>query len=76
MSGSEVVEYVRKIFEWAALSIEVLGAGIIVAGVVTVVIKHGTIRYLFQLGQPGAFEIYKHQLGKMRGSGRGQIRLR
>ncbi len=32
MSGNEMVEMIRSVFEWAALLIEVLGAGIIVAG--------------------------------------------
>jgi uncharacterized membrane protein len=64
MSGNELVGVVRAVFEWASLIIEVLGAGIIVTGVVKVVITRGTIRYLFKLGQPGAYENYKHQLGK------------
>jgi uncharacterized membrane protein len=64
MSGNELVGMVRAVFEWASLVIEVLGAGIIVAGVVKVMITRGTIRYLFKLGQPGAYESYKHQLGK------------
>ncbi len=64
MSGNELVGIVRAVFEWASLVIEVLGAGIIVAGVVKVAITRGTIRYLFKLGQPGAYESYKHQLGK------------
>ena len=64
MSGNELVGIVRAVFEWASLVIEVLGAGIIVAGVVKVVITRGTIRYLFKLGQPGVYENYKHQLGK------------
>jgi len=64
MSGSEVVNIIRGVFEWAALVIEVLGAAIIVAGVIKVVITRGTIPYVFQLGRPGAYENYKHQLGK------------
>ena len=64
MSGNEMVGVVRSVFEWAALLIEVLGAGIIVAGVIKVAITRGTVRYLFKLGEPGAYENYKHQLGK------------
>jgi uncharacterized membrane protein len=64
MTGSELVGMVRAVFEWASLLIEVLGAGIIVAGVIKVAVTRGTIRYLFKLGQPGAYENYKHQLGK------------
>jgi uncharacterized membrane protein len=64
MSGSEIVGIIRGVFEWAALVIEVLGAGIIVAGVIKVAIARGTIRYLFPQKQPGAVENHKHQLGK------------
>lgn len=64
MAGSEVTGVVRTVIEWAALGIEVLGATVIVAGVLRVVIKRGTIRYLYQLDQPGAYESYKHQMGR------------
>src|SRR5262245_1065955 len=64
MSGSEVVGNVRAVIEWAALAIELLGALIIVAGVIQVAITRGTVRYLFQLDEPGAFERYKHQMGR------------
>jgi uncharacterized membrane protein len=64
MPGSEAVGIVREIIEWAALAIEILGATVIVAGVIRVVITRGTVRYLFQLDKPGAFESYKHQLGR------------
>jgi uncharacterized membrane protein len=64
MSGSEVVSIVRAVIEWAALAIEILGALVIVAGVLQVAITRGTVRYLFQLDKPGAFERYKHQMGR------------
>ena len=64
MSGNEIAGVVRAVFEWASLVIEVLGGGIIVAGGIKVAITRGTIRYLFKLGEPGAYENYKHQLGK------------
>jgi uncharacterized membrane protein len=64
MPGHEVVGNVRAVIEWAALGIEILGALVIVAGVLKVVITRGTIRYLFQLDRPGAFESYKHQMGR------------
>ncbi len=48
MSGNELVGMVRAVFEWASLVIEVLGAGIIVAGVIKVAITRGTIRYLLK----------------------------
>src|SRR5438270_14020256 len=64
MHGSEAVGVVRAVIEWAALVIEILGASIIVAGVLRVVITRGTIRYLYQLDTPGAYERYKHQMGR------------
>jgi uncharacterized membrane protein len=64
MPGSEVVEVVRGVIEWAALAIEILGATVIVAGVIRVAVTRGTIRFLFQLEKAGAFESYKHQMGR------------
>lgn len=64
MSGHEAIALIRGLIEWAALIIEVLGAVVIVAGVIRVAITKGTVRYLFQLDKPGAYESYKHQLGK------------
>jgi uncharacterized membrane protein len=64
MAGGEVIENIRGVIEWAALAIEVTGATIIIAGVIRVAILRGTVRYLFQLGKPGAYESYKHQMGK------------
>jgi len=64
MPGSEVVGNIRTVIEWAALGIEILGALVIVAGVMRVAITRGTVRYLYQLDKPGAFESYKHQMGR------------
>jgi uncharacterized membrane protein len=64
MPGSEPVETIRSIIEWAALGIEILGAAVIIAGVLRVAITRGTVRYLFQLDKPGAYESYKHQIGR------------
>ncbi len=64
MWGSEVVSSIRTIIEWSALTIEILGASVIVAGVLRVAVTRGTIRYLFQLDRPGAYESYKHQMGR------------
>jgi uncharacterized membrane protein len=64
MPDSQIVGIIRTIIEWAALTIEILGASVIVAGVLRVAIMHGTIRYLFQLDKPGAYESYKHQMGR------------
>jgi uncharacterized membrane protein len=64
MPGNEVIGNIRTVIEWAALMIEVLGASVIVAGVMRVAITRGTVRYLFQLDRPGAYERYKHQMGR------------
>jgi uncharacterized membrane protein len=64
MPGSEIVGVVRIIIEWAALGIEMLGAAVIIAGVMRVAITRGVVRYLFQLDKPGAYESYKHQMGR------------
>jgi uncharacterized membrane protein len=64
MADSEAVVVIRTVIEWAALAIEILGAVVIVAGVLKVAITRGTVRYLFQLDRPGAFESYKHQMGR------------
>lgn len=64
MSSSELVGIIRGTFEWAALLIEILGAAVIVMGVIKVAITRGTIRYLFQMDQGRSYESYKHQLGK------------
>ena len=65
MPGSKIVEEgIRAIIDWAALGIEILGATIIIAGVLRVAITRGTVRYLFQLDKPGAYESYKHQMGR------------
>ena len=64
MPGSEIVEVIRGVIEWAALTIEILGASIIVAGVLRVAWTRGNIRYLYELDKPGAYESYKHQMGR------------
>jgi len=64
MPGHEVIGIVRSVIEWAALGIEILGAAVIVAGVLRVAIMRGTVRFLFQLDRPGAYESYKHQMGR------------
>ncbi len=61
MPGSGVVGTIRTIIEWVALTIEILGARVIVAGVLRVAITRGTIRFLFRLERPGAYESYRHQ---------------
>jgi uncharacterized membrane protein len=64
MTGAEVEGTVRDVIGWAALVIEITGAAVIVAGVIKVAVTRGTVRYLLKLEKPGAYESYKHQLGK------------
>ena len=64
MPNEHLVETVRAAIEWAALGIEVVGAVVIVAGVLRVAITRGTVRYLFKLDEPGAYDSYKHQIGR------------
>jgi len=64
MPGAETIGTIRTVFEWAALGIEILGAMVIVTGVLRVAITRGTVRFLFQLDKPGAYESYKHQIGR------------
>jgi uncharacterized membrane protein len=64
VAGSEAIGFIRLVIEWSALIIEILGAIVIVAGVIRVVVTRGTVRYLFYLHEPGAYENYKHDLGK------------
>ena len=64
MPNEHLVETIRAAIEWAALGIEVVGAVVIVAGVLRVAITRGTVRYLFKLDEPGAYDSYKHQIGR------------
>jgi uncharacterized membrane protein len=64
MPNEHLVETVRGVIEWAALGIEVLGAVVIVAGVLRVAITRGVIRFLFKLEEPGAYGSYKQQMGR------------
>ena len=58
------METIHNVIEWAALGIELLAVAVIVGAVIIIAIRRGTVRYLFHLGERGAFESYKHQLGK------------
>ena len=64
MSGSEIMGGIRTVIEWAALGIEIMGATVIVAGIIRVVVTRGTIRYLYQLEKPEAYENYKVEMGR------------
>jgi len=64
MSANEIIEVLHKVIEWAALVIELLAVAVIVAVVLMLAVKRGTVRYIFQVHATGEFENYKHQLGK------------
>ena len=64
MSGNEIMGGIRTVIEWAALGIEIMGATVIVVGILRVVVTRGTIRYLYQLEKPEAYENYKVEMGR------------
>jgi uncharacterized membrane protein len=49
---------------WAAVGIEASAAAVVVTAVVVIGFRQGTVRYLFHIGEPGAYRSYKLQLGK------------
>ena len=59
-----MLEVINQAIEWAALAIELLAVAVIVVGVFLVVIRQGTVRYVFRLNDRGALDKYKQQLGK------------
>jgi uncharacterized membrane protein len=64
MPSEHVVEYIRAAIEWAALGIEILGAVVIVAGVLRIMVTRGAVRFLFKLEERGAYHEYKRQMGR------------
>jgi uncharacterized membrane protein len=64
MPNTHLIESIRGAIEWAALGIEILGAIVIFAGVMRVAITRGTVRFLAKLDEPGAYDNYKHQIGR------------
>jgi uncharacterized membrane protein len=62
--GNQFLKAIHQVVEVSALGVELLAVAVIVGGVLLVAIRRGTVRYLFRLGEPGAYESYKHQLGK------------
>jgi uncharacterized membrane protein len=64
MPSEHVVEYIRAAIEWAALGIEILGAIVIVAGVLRIMVTRGAVRFLFRLEERGAYHEYKRQMGR------------
>jgi uncharacterized membrane protein len=61
----QALAMLHNVIEWAALGIELLAVALIVSAVFILAISRGTVRYLFRLGEPGAYDSYKHQLGKV-----------
>jgi uncharacterized membrane protein len=64
MHAEQTIVTIRTAIEWAALGIEMLGALVIVVGVLRVAITRGTVRFLLKVDDPGAYESYKHQIGR------------
>lgn len=64
MHAEETIVTIRTAIEWAALGIEMLGALVIVVGVLRVAVTRGTVRFLLKVDDPGAYESYKHQIGR------------
>lgn len=60
----QAMEVILHAIEWAAVGIELLAVTVIVCAVIFIAISRGTVRYLFRVGEPGAYESYKNQLGK------------
>ena len=58
------MQYIKEGIEWAALCIEIMAVTVIVAGVLVVAVKRGTVRFLRHIDEPGAFESYKQQMGR------------
>ena len=59
-----IIEVIHHVIEWLALGIELLAVAVIVSAVIILAIRRGTVRYLFHLGEPGAYENYKPVLAK------------
>jgi uncharacterized membrane protein len=64
MHAEQTIVTIRTAIEWAALGIEMLGALVIVVGVLRVAVTRGTVRFLLKVDDPGAYESYKHQIGR------------
>lgn len=62
--NDHVIDTIHYVIEWAALGIELLAVAVIVGAVIFLAVGRGTVRYLFHLGEPGAYEGYKHILAK------------
>ena len=58
------METIHLVIEWIGLGIDLLAVAVIASAVVTLAVRRGTVRYLFHLGEQGAYESYKHQLAR------------
>lgn len=58
------MEAIHETIEWVALGIELLAVAVIVAAVLMLAIRRGTVRYLLHLEQAGAYDNYTRQLGR------------
>lgn len=59
-----LVAALHQVMAWAAVGIEASAAAVVVTAVVVIGFRQGTVRYLFHIGEPGAYRSYKLQLGK------------
>ena len=59
-----VTEAIHQTIEWIALGVELLAVAVIVAAVVMLAIRRGTVRYLFHLQETGGYEDHIHLLGR------------
>lgn len=64
MHAEDTLITIRTAIEWAALGIEMLGALVIIVGVLRVAITRGTVRFLLKVDEAEAYESYKHQIGR------------
>jgi uncharacterized membrane protein len=62
--SAHVIEIFHLIADLSALGIEMLAVALIVAAVIILTIQQGAIRHILQIGKPGVYDEYKHQLGK------------
>lgn len=58
------IELIHNVIGWLSLGIELLAVAVIVSSVIILAISRGTVRYLFHLGESGAFESYRFKLAK------------
>jgi uncharacterized membrane protein len=59
-----LIETIHHVLGWLALGIELLAVAVIVSAAIILAVSRGTLRYLFQLGEPAADEKYKHVLAR------------